>query len=84
MMSYMQLAAENLDIGNCWVQLRGRESQKVVDGVRQSSAEYVREALDIPARFQPLAMLSLGMSEEVRPRHSIEEVEPAMVHEEKF
>lgn len=84
MMSYMQLAAENFGVGNCWIQIRGRESQKVVDGVRQSSAEYVREALSIPANYQPLAMLSVGMSDEVRPRHSIEEVDPAMVHEEKF
>ncbi len=51
----MQLQAEALDIGSCWVQIRDRNFSDTV-----SSAEYVNELLDIPMPLQPLSIIAFG------------------------
>ncbi|BEU86928.1 nitroreductase family protein [Selenomonas sp. TAMA-11512] len=51
----MQLAATDLDLGSCWVQINLREA---ADGT--PSVDIVRKALDIPAGFTPEAVLVLG------------------------
>ena len=85
MMAYMQLAAEELGIGNCWVQIRSRQSQDVQpDGCNVPSNAYVRAALAIPAPYDVLAILALGMSDEVCPPHTAEDIDHTHVHRETF
>ena len=85
MMAYMQLQAEELGIGNCWVQIRSRFSQTLQnDGSNLPSNQYVRQALSVPEDYDVLAILALGMSEEQRPLHTIEEIDWSHLHKEKF
>ena len=52
---YIQLQAEDLGLGSCWIQLRERLTP---DGV--SSSEYVHEILDIPLQLQALSIIAIG------------------------
>lgn len=83
-MAYMQLMAEYLGVGNCWVQIRNRISQDVVDEVAVPSNEYVRYALDIPEHIHTLAILALGMSDEVREPHTAADLDFTKCHQERF
>lgn len=85
MMAYMQLAAEAQGVGNCWVQIRSRQSQEVLaNGEHLSSDDYVRAALDIPESYAVLAILALGMSEEARPPHTAADIDKSKLHDERF
>ncbi len=85
MMAYMQLAAEELGVGNCWVQIRNRFAKTLLpDGTNQPSNAFVREALHIPAPYEVLAILALGKSKEERPLHTAEELDHSKVHSEQF
>lgn len=52
---YLQLQAEDLGLGSCWVQIRNRETENGT-----SSEEYVRETLDIPMHMQVLSIIAIG------------------------
>lgn len=85
MMAYMQLAAEELGIGNCWVQIRSRQSQTLLaNGENLPSNAFVREALEIPEAYDVLAILALGESEETRALHTAEDLDWSHVHDERF
>lgn len=76
MMAYMQLAAEELGIGNCWVQIRSRQSQTLLaNGENLPSNAFVRAALEIPEEYDVLAILALGESEETRAPHTAEDLD---------
>lgn len=83
-MAYMQLMAEYLGVGNCWVQIRSRISQDMVDDAAVPSNDYVRYALDIPEDIDVLAVLALGMSDEVRAPHTVEDLDFTKCHQERF
>lgn len=85
MMAYMQLAAEELGIGNCWVQIRSRQSQTLLaNGENLPSNAFVCEALEIPEAYDVLAILALGESEETRAPHTAEDFDWSHVHDERF
>lgn len=83
-MSYMQLMAEYLGVGNCWVQIRNRISQDVQDEVAVPANDYVRYALDVPVEIDVLAILALGMSDEVRAPHTDADLDFSKCHSERF
>lgn len=51
----IQLQAEDLGLGSCWVQVRERAH---VSGV--SAGEYVHEVLNIPLQLQVLSIIAIG------------------------
>lgn len=53
--AFIQLQAEDLGLGSCWVQIRGR---KDAEGV--CAEERVREILDIPAHLRVLSIVAVG------------------------
>ncbi|MDH8701910.1 nitroreductase [Dysgonomonadaceae bacterium PH5-43] len=53
--TYMQLQAEDLGLGSCWVQISGRETEDGID-----SEEYVRELLNIPFQLVINCIISIG------------------------
>lgn len=57
----MQLQAQDLGLGSCWIQVRERFRE---DGM--PSEEYVREALGIPEEFAVLCILTIGHKDEER------------------
>ncbi len=51
----MQLAAEELGLGSCWVQIRNR-----FDAAGNSAADNVRNLLGIPLHYAPLSIVAIG------------------------
>ncbi|MDR1259476.1 MAG: nitroreductase family protein [Tannerellaceae bacterium] len=51
----MQLQAEDLGLGSCWCQIRGRQR---ADG--SDTAQYVRELLNIPYHTEILSVIGIG------------------------
>jgi nitroreductase len=51
----MQLQAEDLGLGTCWCQIRGRQTAGDTD-----SAQYVRDLLRIPYQLEILSILAVG------------------------
>jgi len=55
----IQLQAESLGLGSCWVQIRNRRDPQDKD-----SEELVRELLGIPEHYGVLCVLALGVKDE--------------------
>lgn len=52
---YLQLQAEDMGLGSCWVQVRERYT-----ATGMASDEYVRGILDIPLQLQVLSVIAVG------------------------
>lgn len=52
---YLQLQAEDMGLGSCWVQIRERYT-----ATGMASDEYVRGVLDIPLQLQVLSVIAIG------------------------
>lgn len=52
---YLQLQAEDLGLGSCWVQVRERFTASGVP-----SNDYVHEVLDMPLQLQVLSIIAIG------------------------
>ena len=59
--TYIQLQAEALGLGSCWIQMRGR-----FDKDNNDSADLIRELLDIPGEQQVECIIVLGHKDEER------------------
>ena len=59
--AYMQLQAEDLGLGSCWIQVRGRFT---ADGI--PSEEYVQELLGMPGELPVECILTFGYKDEIR------------------
>ncbi|MDR0506418.1 MAG: nitroreductase family protein [Dysgonamonadaceae bacterium] len=53
--TYIQLQAEDLGLGSCWCQIRGRETAEGYD-----SEQYVRDLLDIPMQLYVGCIIGIG------------------------
>ena len=78
-MTQMHLTADALGVGSCWLQVRLR---KAADG--RDTADVVREALGIPAKYGVMAMLTLGMPESHPAAHTVDELLLEKIHREHF
>lgn len=52
---YLQLQAEDLGLGSCWVQVRERFTASGI-----SSNDYVHDVLDLPLQLQVLSIIAIG------------------------
>ena len=52
---YLQLQAEDIGLGSCWVQVRERLTASGI-----SSGEYVHDILDIPLQLQVLSIIAIA------------------------
>lgn len=75
----MQLQAEALDIGSCWVQVRGRNFTDTV-----TSAEYINELLDIPMPLQVLSIITFGKKEKQKNPANLDKLLWEKIHIGKF
>ena len=57
----MQLQAEDLGLGSCWIQIRNRLTEN-----GQSAEDYIREMLGIPYQIQVLSVITFGHKNEER------------------
>lgn len=67
-MAYMHLMAENEDVGACWIQIRNR----VENGI--SVEDKLRDMMELGEDYRILAILSLGLKDEVKQAHTINEI----------
>lgn len=75
----MQLEAEALGLGSCWVQIRMRESNQAV-----SSEDYVRKLLEIPAYMAVLCIVGMGYPKKKLPAHTLDEIDQGKIHWESY
>ena len=75
----MQLQAEDLGLGSCWVQIRGRAT-----GDGESSEDIVRGILDIPANLRVLCLVAFGHAADERKPQDETRLKWEQVHVEKY
>ena len=61
------LAAESLGLGSCWIQVRNRRHN-----AETTSEDYVRNVLDIGHPLRVVAIIAIGLPDEVKAGHSYE------------
>lgn len=75
----MQLQAEELNIGSCWVQVREREFSETT-----SSGEYINNLLNVPIPLETLCVIAFGKKEKERTPNNLENLLWEKVHIGKF
>ena len=75
----MQMQAEELSLGSCWVQIRGRY---LSDGTK--AEDVVRGILDIPEEQSILCILAIGKKQDCPPPHDEENLKWENVHIDKW
>lgn len=76
---YMQLQAEELGLGTCWVQMRGRG---LSDGT--SAGNIIRGILGMPDNYDVLCVLAVGHKADERKPQNEERLKWENVHINKF
>jgi nitroreductase len=75
----MQLQAEDLGLGSCWIQIRERYTEDDV-----SSGEYIRELFDIPVQLQVLSVIVFGNKAQDRAPFDDNKLQWEKIHIGKF
>ena len=75
---YILLAAEQYDVGACWVHIRNRT------GKRKSSDEEIRELLGIPNNYAVMNLIALGGKGEQKSGYSESDFDFSKVRQESF
>lgn len=75
---YILLAAEQYDVGACWVHIRNRTGKK------GSSDEEIRELLDVPDGYAVLNLIALGGKGEDKKGYRESDFDFGKVHQEMF
>lgn len=76
---YLQLQAEDLGLGSCWVQVRERFAAPGI-----TSEEYVRDVLDIPLQLQVLSIITIGHKGMERKPFNEEHLQWEKIHLNKY
>ncbi len=71
----MQLAAETLGLGSCWIQIRERFAAG-----NTGSGEYVKKVLNIPRQYNVECMIAIGYPDEEKEPNSIDSLEYKKIH----
>ena len=76
--AYVLLAAEQYDIGACWVHIRNRTGRK------KPSDEEIRELLGVPNGYAILNLIALGGKGEKKKGYTVSDFNFKKVHQERF
>ncbi len=63
----LQLTAEEMGLGSCWVQIRLRQHSSTI-----SAQHYIKELLQIPDNLEVASIISLGYPDETKRPHTQE------------
>ncbi|SHF11622.1 Nitroreductase [Mariniphaga anaerophila] len=66
----LQLTAQSLALGSCWIQIRNRQYSETV-----SSEKYIQNLLRIPEHFRVLSIVTIGYPEKNRAGKPFEELQ---------
>lgn len=75
----IQLTAESLGLGSCWIQVRNRLTED-----NESVEDYVKKALNIPEKYNVENMIAIGYPDEEKKLHDSETLPYNKVHYNKF
>ncbi|HNX87585.1 MAG TPA: nitroreductase family protein [Paludibacteraceae bacterium] len=75
----IQLEAQDLGLGSCWVQVWGREKEEGV-----TAEAYIRGLLNIPDNFAVLCIVSIGYRNEDRKPYDSGKLDYIKIHFEEF
>jgi nitroreductase len=67
---FIQLAAESIGLGSCWIQIRERMHDK-----EKTAQEYISEILNIPSRLKVENIIAVGHPEKRKVPHEKEDLE---------
>lgn len=74
--TYIQLAAESLGLGSCWIQIRERMHDQA-----KTSEAYIAEVLNIPKKLKVEAMIAIGHPDEQKAPRPKEDLQYGKVHQ---
>ncbi|MDR2385823.1 MAG: nitroreductase family protein [Tannerella sp.] len=75
---FMQLEAEDLGVGTCWCQVRGRRAME------EDAEQYVRELLNIPYHYGVLCIIGFGYKGQERNPNDLSKLAWEKVHINAF
>jgi nitroreductase len=75
----IQLAAQRLGLGSCWVQIRKRSR---ADG--EPADSYIKNLLSIPDRYAVECIIAIGYANENKEPHDLDKLHVQKVHRNKF
>jgi len=67
---FIQLAAESIGLGSCWIQIRERMHDK-----EKTAPEYISEILNIPSGLKVQSIIAVGYPEKRKPPHAKEDLQ---------
>lgn len=75
----IQLAAESLGLGSCWIQIRQRAHKD-----EKTAEAYIKELLQIPESYCVLSVIAIGYPDEVKEPYDENELLYDKIHYERF
>ncbi len=75
----IQLSAESLGLGSCWIQVRGR-----YDAQGKKAGENVRETLNIPPGYEVESIIAIGYPDEQKRAYTEDELLYNKIHYNKY
>ena len=75
----MQLQAQDLGLGSCWIQVYGRKKDDDI-----TAEKFIRELLNIPDQFHVLCILSIGYPNEQKNNFDTGKLAISKIHSEMF
>src|SRR5680860_367773 len=75
----LQITAQSLELGTCWVQVRNRMYSETV-----TSEKYIQELLGIPENFRILNIITIGYPEKLREGKPFEEFQLEKIRLDTF
>ncbi len=76
---FLHLAAESLELGSCWIQIRMRMHDQA-----KTAQEYVQELLNIPENLNVESMIAIGYPAESKPPHRKENLNYEKVYYNEY
>ena len=77
--TYIQLTAESLGLGSCWIQIRERMHDQA-----KASEAYIAEVLNIPSELKVEAMIAIGYPDEQKAPRPKEDLQYGKVHQNLY
>ncbi len=66
----LQLTAQNLGLGSCWIQIRNRQHSETI-----SAEKYIQNLLNVPENYRILSVVSVGYPATAREGKPFDELE---------
>ena len=76
---FLHLAAESLELGSCWIQIRMRMHDQT-----KTAQKYVQELLNIPGNLNVESIIAIGYPAESKPPHRKENLQYEKVYYNEY